>query len=515
MAFLLTGTALSLSATNIFQTGVDRLSDAVTTTSLVFETNSHAQHRVGATKVAIVRRQTDAPLILSGLPSYASAQFGLPISARPLSGYLKLDTTLQTLKGAEGILRVSIDNTRRGEILLLPGTVVRSLTIPLTPSDLSKPAVTVSFSLLGDGSTESCSGQEDLVVVAEIEASSQLILTLDAPLETAADRVIAWGNVAHVAWTEELTNEQRTDRLAQAVMLARTGMPIVFGGPEGLDEDGLKQVVAARLDSTPKASGPFPFPAAISQLGGNGGARTFKHSTVWRSRFELQGGAAGETAGQFDVDLRLGPLPVGARWTVSTTLNGKLLLAETLASDAREFKSTLDLSQHPQGQTNVLDVTATSDQNLPGLCNDGPDLIAEMTDATTLHGSGQTLSGALDSLRTALQNQTDLMLGALPPLSGAEAAAFAHIIGTAIPERIAVRGINAPADIILLRRADVATLESSGIATPEDWIVYAVGDDGALQAKLATPEALTGLSSVPPLAILIRIQPNHVAEAVQ
>ncbi|WP_371156912.1 hypothetical protein [Jannaschia sp. 2305UL9-9] len=515
MTFLLTGVALSLSGADLLQIGDDRVSDAFTATPLVFESRSLAEHRTGTTRVAIARTGADAPLILSGLPAYGSARFAMPISARPISGYLQLDTTIQALAGVEGVLRVAIDNTRRGEILLAPGTVTRDVRIPLTDADLGKPALNVSFSVVGEGASASCTRQDDLAVVAEVEASSRLILNLATPLQTAADRVVAWGNIARIDWSAALSDEQRANRLAQAATLARAGMPITFATTDGMNDAELEQVVASHKGIDPAGPVGLTFPADLTQLSGNAGARTFKHGTTWRSRFHLNEGDGSETAGRFDIDLTLGPLPADAHWIVSATLNGKLLLAETVQGGARGFQSTLALPHSVQGRTNILEVTAVSSQDLPGLCNDGPDLIAELNAGSVLHGGGQPLSGALDDLRAAMAERGDVTLMAYPGLTAPDATAFARLVGGAVPEDVALRGRVDRADITLLNRAKVATLAGSGMARPDDWLVFASEEYGTLQTLRATPEAMAELARTAPLAILIRLPQRRLAEAAR
>lgn len=149
MAILMTGTAITLSGYDLLQAGKSAIHDATQDMRLVFEPDASTLQLETGPEVLFRRAGASAPLILSGLPAYGSASFGMPLSARPQSGYLQIDTTLQVLDGVEGLLRVSIDGTRRGEVLLVSGLVSRSLRIPLTAEELSRNSLNVSFSPAG------------------------------------------------------------------------------------------------------------------------------------------------------------------------------------------------------------------------------------------------------------------------------------------------------------------------------------------------------------------------------
>ena len=120
MGFLLAGVALLLSTMNLWERAQWAVQTKINGPQLVFETP--AATPVSDQDTAVVSRSNpDLSVILSGLPAYQSVTFDLPLNARPTSGYLQIDATLQVLAGVEGVLRVSIDNVRRGEMLLHPG----------------------------------------------------------------------------------------------------------------------------------------------------------------------------------------------------------------------------------------------------------------------------------------------------------------------------------------------------------------------------------------------------------
>ncbi|MEP3295224.1 MAG: hypothetical protein ABJO27_01830, partial [Pseudoruegeria sp.] len=156
MGFLLAGVALLLSTMNIVERGQRYLNELTDGPQLVFE-DRRALPAAQANTATLYRSTPNHPLILSGLPSYQGVVFNMPMDARPTSGYLQIDATLQVLEGVQGVLRISIDNVRRGEMLLHPGEVGRSLRISLSPTDFARERLVVSFSLQGEGPHTFCS----------------------------------------------------------------------------------------------------------------------------------------------------------------------------------------------------------------------------------------------------------------------------------------------------------------------------------------------------------------------
>jgi len=181
MGFLLAGVALLLSTMNILEKGQRYVSELTDGPQLIFEDRKAVQ-RTDEHKAVVFRSGPNHPIILSGLPAYQGVAFALPVDARPTSGYLQIDVTSQVLEGVEGVLRISIDNARRGEMLLRPGEVGRSLQIPLSPTDFAGDQLVVSFSLQGTSARSYCSSDDGFEAIVEIETTSAVYLTLNRPL---------------------------------------------------------------------------------------------------------------------------------------------------------------------------------------------------------------------------------------------------------------------------------------------------------------------------------------------
>ena len=229
MGFLLAGVALLLSTMNFWDKAQWALQTKINGPQLVFEIPS-ALPASNENIAVIARSNPHHAVILSGLPAYQGITFNLPLNARPTSGYLQIDATLQVLSGVEGVLRVSIDNVRRGEMLLHPGEAGRSLQVPLSPTELAREQLVVSFSLQGDGPSAQCPTDTGYAAIVEIETTSAVHLTLDRPIASVTDRVNAWGGVVRVGWPKWLNPAEQARRLVLATQFKQPRHPDGLSG---------------------------------------------------------------------------------------------------------------------------------------------------------------------------------------------------------------------------------------------------------------------------------------------
>ncbi len=326
LGFLLAGIALLLSTMNILEKGQRYVREITLGPQLVFEHHTPAV-AADSHKAKLARTNSDHPVLLSGFPAYQSVAFTMPVDARPTSGYLQIDATSQVLDGVEGVLRISIQNTRQGEMLLRPGEAGRSLQIPLSPTDLAGPKLVVSFSLQGTGPQRQCGPDDGFAAVVEIETTSAVYLTLNTPLQTVRDRVRAWGDMLRIAWPSWLKEEEQLRRLVLATQLKRRGLVSVFqaNAPDlALNTTNLREV----LQTVATQSQPADSFGLLAQSGANAGVKRFHHKAVWRERYDLRGAVAQPLPKQLALNMRLGHLMRANHWSLSVTLNGRLVFRD-------------------------------------------------------------------------------------------------------------------------------------------------------------------------------------------
>ncbi len=464
MGFLLAGVALLLSTTGFLDRGQHYFGALTQDQNLVFE-DRRAVKTSGEDIGLVYRANPNHPVILSGLPAYQSVQFNLPLDARPTSGHLQVDATLQVLDGVEGVLRISIDGAKRGELLLRPGVVERTLQIPLSPTDFVRDQLVVSFSLQGEGPGSSCSRNEGLEAVVEIETTSLLVLTLDRTLETPRDRVHAWGNLARVAWPDWLQHEERIRRLILAAQFERYGIQSVMvdgHSNDALTTDEMRNALPffAALGGD---LGDAEWPKRLAQSGANAGIRHFYRRTTWRERYDVRDDPDLKIPATLDLHLALGRQMNAQDWTVTVVLNNRLVHQEIVASDHLQFEASVSLPEEMQTSVNVLEISVASPHVSTGECDIGPALFAELLPTTRLHQGDTTLADPIGDVRATLAGLGRLKVAMVTDFSASDAQVMSEMLEALLPDAVAV-GPNREAANIILTSSDnvIASLSNAG-----------------------------------------------------
>lgn len=479
MGFLLAGVALLLSTMNILEQGQHMVRQIVAGPQLVFE------HRLAASAPSnntaeILRSNPDHPVILAGFPAYQSVAFTFPKDARPTSGYLQINATTQVLAGVEGVLRISIHNTRRGELLLRPGEAGRSLQIPLSLSDFAGDQLVVSFSLQGTDTQQQCGPEDGIAAIVEIETTSAIHLTLKEPLVSARDRVHAWGDVVRVSWPAWLQQDEQLRRLLLGVDAKRQGLRTLFMAAG--EEDALTTVALREaLASVSGASVPtVDDPQFLAQSGVNAGVRRFHHATSWRARYTLDDGGKQRIPAHLDMRLALGDLFGDHLWSLTVTLNNRLLLQDSFKAKQREYGVRIDLPAGWQGTHNQIEIVATTTAQREGVCDQGPELVAEMLPETQLVSGEDVYAGPIDDLRTMLAALDPIHVSLTASLTAVQAEQVAGWLAQIAPPSATLKPARQTAHIVIVNPGDLRpSLPPNGSV----WVLTQGADAGAVDLR--------------------------------
>lgn len=454
LAFLLAGVALLISNSQSIRLSAIAVSEVALGPRLIFETQAEpATPQNGKAVVHWARPNT--PLILSGLPAYHGATFYMPLDARPASGYLQIDATIQVLTGVEGILRVSIGNVKRAELLLHPGQAGRSLRIPLTEQELARERLVVSFSLQGEGPHTPCGIDEAVEAVVEIETTSAIFLQLEGDLETDRDRILTAGR--------SVTLARSSDQDIQSILAARS--MILAGVDPFFKKRGLKpkrsEKAATQLagnTSLPQ----FPWSHVLKEDAPIFGVRRFYRSRVWRLEYSMNGVEDPRIPESLELSMMLGQLTLEANWYVTVTLNGRLIEDRFVKSGVVEL--SLPLSQKAHRLNNVIEISASAHQNKTGVCDRGPEILAEILSETTLIAGAHSYRDSSTHVMDALKQGWRL---ADTELSNAEATIAAHLLAI-LPDPNAALDDKSPRIQVLQRGTDLA----EWFQLPGYWLAY-------------------------------------------
>lgn len=468
LAFLLAGIAVFLSNSDALRAGARNVGELALGPRLVFETK--AEEREPASRAAIVQPVvSDAPILLSGLPSYQGATFLMPVDARPVAGYLQVDATVQALAGVEGVLRVSIANTKRAELQLRPGETGRSLRVELTEEEIAGERLAVSFSLQGQGASATCSTDEGIEAVVEIEPSSAVFLTLDQPLKTRRDRALTEGRSLRIGWSED-------DRIA-ALLAGRTARSA--GLNVGYSALGMPATAATYVAGELAPVSPRPVYAWSDLLAADSavfGLRQFYREQTWRMRYDMGSAQYPTLPGQIDLAMELGQLPDGDSWQVLATLNGRLVGQFTSPGGA--LRETVTLPDALHNRQNTIEIIARNDDGRHDACHRGPKLFAELQDDTMFRPGASRYTDPLLDLLAELKGGWTLA-GADPALSTADAEVATDLLAL-LPEPGATPG--AGPQVRVLPRGAKLTAPADKVET---WLVFHDAEGGVTTQPLA------------------------------
>ena len=76
--------------------------------------------------------------------------------------------------------------------------------------------------------------------------------------------------------------------------------------------------------------------------------------------------------------MQLGHLMHGQNWSLTVTLNNRLVFQEHTKGSNAEYQTLIDLPVDIQVATNTLEVVATTTAPKDGVCDQGPELVAEL-----------------------------------------------------------------------------------------------------------------------------------------
>lgn len=443
LALLLIGVLLAIGQTGLFDEASAKRGEAHAFFP-DFEARSISYYSDGGRTVFVAMALPDAPLILSGLPSYMGSTFRLPIDARPDAGSYNVYFHTDTAPGTEAVLRVTINGRKRADVLLEQGRRDQQAEIKLTPSELSARELDVKIALIGRGPLAECTPSEALAAVVTILPRSGLTLQLDKPPTSWRDALALWGDLIPVEWPG-IAAPADTEVMITAARLLEHG-DSGFYGDKGIARDKLKEVLAAvrAYDaSSPQGrrrSSALAYPVALLTDPANAGARSFDRETSWRFSYDFADMPGGQMPGSLDLRMVLGPVS-GTRTAMLVTLNDHLVYTRTFAGKSeREANGALHVNQSIQLDPafqmarNELVVTLSSYSAEDIRCGPQRMLAAEMLPSTVLQ-PGNPIVLPITQVREALRANLPVRFTS-PSLNAPDARAATILLAELQPERL-------------------------------------------------------------------------------
>jgi hypothetical protein len=429
----------------------------------------------------------------------------MPIDTRPISGYLQIDITSQVLDDVNGVFRVSINNTKRGELLLYPGVAGRSLVVPLSPSELAKERLVVSFSTLGTHATQSCTSKDGISSIVEVETTSGLFLELDGAVVTPRDRFFSNGGIIPIAWSNDFSSSEKIKVIQLASDLMREKHKVVFDGSPPSDALISSELMDLKNGLPELKIEPTRWPYPVAKRGANFGLRRFYETTNWRIKYQPHSFPEQSLPKAFDLHMTLSGIRANEVWTIAVTLNGYLIHQDTIGFDQRSYRTSIPLAQTDQTANNLIEVTLSSSQSNEGICNEGPILLAQLEQDSALLKGDKHLEDTLFELRQTLENYSVAELSSLTSITENQVNTFARTIATVVPSSMQVTEKPNKVKIKLLERATFPDLVSGLSDKLKYWVAYFNDSDELKVVRLMETDRERLPDVYSPNAVLISV----------
>lgn len=487
--FLLAGFTLVLSKFGVPDDVRSALSNP--TQTLVFETiPDSANDGLG---VAAYRSKPEGVLILDANTPSQTAEFLLPTDALALGGSLNLSFSSQTREADASKLLIMVNNQMRGEILLRPGHDERTVKIDLTDQDLGHESLKARLSIVATDASNMCNPRSDFVSIVEIEADSHLDLEVNDPNLTARDQIALQGNTANVRWASGFSMNEQTDIWLKSLELARRGTKVHFvrsGTDKSLTKDQISFVLQQPFASQALKEELQSWPESLARFG-NSGERRFHNGTAWRHWFHIGHDAHGSAPTALDYDLLLAPLPKDAQWHVTFALNNSFVGTRIEAGNVGSIEGNLPLPIDLMTESNQIEIVATSTYETEGLCNDGPELFAELRPSTVLIGDNHAVETPLNMLTAHLESNLSASVTLPEGASAIEARRALDIANDLLPETLNLNAASADLSLLFTRKKDIReTLLQQSERSSLVWLDSA----GQLRTKTVETDNLDDLS---------------------
>ena len=507
LSLLLIGSLIVLGQTGSFDTAWQRLSGGGRQPVDDYQLAAMRNFDVEGSDVFATQVDSDAPLILSGLPSFASTSFRLPIDARPVSGTYSLDYSSRVADGVEGVLRITINGIRRTDLLLVEGLRKEAVDIELMPTELAAGELEIGLSLQGRGEIAECTPEDSIAAVVEIAPGSGLRLKLASPVQTVRDKLALWGGRVPVLWQGNQSETAGLRSIINAARLSSKGYSPHFldKGLSGDKLSGIASQASPRHDSVIPEAYPLPLATEYS----NRGARKFGRRTSWRYRYAAQDMPGKTLPSALDLRMQLGPQAKELKRDLVVTLNDRLLFTRRIPSGAQWFNQSIAIPGNAHREHNALEISLSAVAGENSRCGDIEQSVAELLPETVLIGGGAPAYDTLSVLRDRLlAGETIALSGG--DITSADAEAASRLLAVLNPTAMGFKTSGARSYIRIVS-GDLSRAAAAQRPSGDSWVVFISQDDGG--DIIARPLSEFRSRNVPALALLITVATRPRVEA--
>lgn len=369
--------------------------------------------KLTATELRMLRPKQRSWIGLTGFPDQTEIRFPVPVAGGFLEGELDLRFDVQLAQSGDGLLSISVNGTRRSEIVLNTGHNAYDVRIPLDASDLLANHVLVKLSTRGTTkSGQNCptdaanSGAavsvlpESAMILRSMRESKHpetLLMTMAEPLkiqlgtDEEAQAIAVWTmqRMRRAGVEAILVDKMQAspsieviDHGAVEVSRARNGNVVLAGN------DGVTRAIAFHRADLRPPEGLTAWPVSASQLTTETTVRNFLGSQRWTIPYSIADLPLGRMPTNFGLALKTSTQPEEFEWEVRVSLNGNLLQSDRFAGSIADISMDIALPTRLQGLSNTLVIELIDTSPNQSICRAGPDAQAQLLPQSALTADG-------------------------------------------------------------------------------------------------------------------------------
>lgn len=495
--------------------------------------------KLTATELKLLRPKQRSWIGLTGFPDETEIRFPVPVAGGFLDGELDLRFDAQLAQSGDGLLSISVNGTRRSEIVLNTGHNAYDVRIPLDAGDLLANHVLVELSTRGTTkSGQNCptDAANSGAAVSVLPESAMILRSMresrhpDTVLMTMAEPLkIQLGTTeeaqAIAVWTMQRMKRSGVEAILVDRMQASPSIEVIDHGPVEVSRgrngnvvlagnDGIARAIAFHRADLRPPDGLTAWPVSAAQLTTETKVENFLGAKRWTIPYNIADLPLGRMPTNFSLALKTSTQPEDFEWEVRVSLNENLLQSSRFAGSIADINMDIALPTRVQGLSNKLVIELIDTSPNQSICRAGPDAQAQLLPETALTADGPQPTDGWGALVRQLAEAAMVSPGNHGLVDVSQATRAATMLGQFLPMQAntLVTPDAAAVTITLVDKASlIALLQSPGTQAElgQSLLIINTG------SSVVNPLGLHQLGTDGDTGLLERMPPTEIAFLVQ
>lgn len=353
-----------------------------------------------------------------------AAEFSVPILRSTYFShaalYINLDAALE--KGTTGRLKISVNGSERGEIVLDSGASVHEIQLPLTPVDQAARWADITLSVLGNNPKTECASDWTGGVVISVLPSTHIRFALEEPVSSAQDKVLVSGSPARIIWKGQTIPSGQQATIDLPWQWLPFTLNAIFVDPSQAEKSDadveFSQIVKLRTErlETLELTGQLEkeihtkWPVPILNFLQTDSDVEFRNQVNWELNFSQAEMPQQEVPDILDLELSVFSSGEINHWLLWVQINGHIIYSERIDGSEQAIKRRIPLPTAFQHIDNTLKINLVSDEEKLGRCAQGQAAVANIAASSSLGKIGGETHPIYKGIYQAATNEIDLYI---------------------------------------------------------------------------------------------------------